>query len=470
MMNKTGKFGKLNKLYSILTICIISVCCISCGKKDDNELTAEEIAGFEHTFSNIVPPETGSGNEVVVDEEGFIVSDDYVYIKNDQANIKAAPSSEAETLTTMNYGVQLYRTGYNEEGWNRVHYEGTSAYISSDYITKLTLDTETEFTYSLAALNIVETQRQFYSYEDMCTDLNEIKEQFPDVVQLNAIGLTEDNRTVFEIVLGNPDAEHSILIAAGMEACEYMTSLFAMKLTEYYAHYSQEGLYEGYSYKELMDNCSIHIIPMLNPDGVAISQYYLESVNSQVIADNITSWFERDQSNGGTSLSLDNYLMFFYANARGVDLTYNFPYHWEEVEGVSAPASTGYKGVSAGSESETTNVIWLIDKINPDVVINLRTSGDSISYDYGLSDDVYKKAYNYADLMSKIFVYTRDDSQYGKSYFGSLEGYAACVKEIPTLRIKIGSGNAPLSLNEYNSIWNSGRESLAALMAEIINQ
>lgn len=449
---------------------LFSVLAVSCGKKNSEELSAEKIAGYEHTFSNVVSTGGNATAENTVDEEGFTLSDDYIYVKSEQANIKSAPSSDSDTVTTMNYGERLYRTGCNEEGWNRIYYEGASAYVFSDSVTALTLDTETAFSYSLAALNIVETTRQFYSYEDLCSDLNDIKEAFPDTVQLNAIGLTADNRTVFEIVLGNPEAEHSILLTAGMESCEYMTSMFAAKLAEYYAHYSEEGLYNGYLYKELMENCSIHIIPMLNPDGVTVSQYYLDSVNSETIKDSINSWFERDQSNGGTSLSLDNYLMFFYANARGADLTLNFPYHWEDAESVSAPASTGYKGESAGSESETANIIWLIDKLNPDVVINLRTTGDTVSYDFGLEDDVYKKAYRYADLLSKTFVYTRDDSCYGKSYYGSLEGYAACVKNIPALRIKIGNGNAPLSLNEYNAIWNSGRESLAALMTEIIDR
>ncbi|MGN0165238.1 MAG: M14 family zinc carboxypeptidase [Lachnospiraceae bacterium] len=468
MMRKMGK--KSAKTISILLAAVLCACVLcSCGKKNKNLLSDEEIASFEHTFSNIVVQGGDDGNELVIDEEGFIVSDDFVYVKNDQVNIKSEPSSDAQTLATVNYGLKLYRTGYKEDGWNRIYYEGEAAYVYSNSVTKMSIDTETAFSYSLAALNIVETQRQFYSYEDMCADLNDIKEQYPDAVQLNAIGLTEDNRTVFEIVLGNPEAEHCILVTAGMEACEYMTSLFTMKLVEYYAHYAGEGLYQGYSYKELFENCSIHIIPMLNPDGVTISQYFPEAVNNSIVVDNINSWFERDQSNGGTSLSLDNYVLFYYANAEGVDITRNFPYHWDEVVGSSAPSSVGYKGISAGCASETENVIWLIDRINPDVVINFRTSGDEITYDYGLTDEVYSKSYRYADLMSKIFVYTRDDSCFGKSYYGSLEGYAACIKEIPAMRIKIGSGDAPLSLNEYSSIWNSGRESLAALMVEIIN-
>lgn len=461
-----------DKLYKLMLTCIIlmiSFSVVSC-KGNGDELSEEEISSYDHIFSNLVSTDGNASPEPVVDKDGFYVTDDYIYIKNDQANIKSSPDPDAETITTMNYGQQVYRTGYNDEGWNRITYEEGSAYVQSKYITELTLNTDTEFSYSLAALNIVETQRQFYTYEDLCSDLNDIREAFPDVVELNAVGLTADSRTVFEIVIGNPEAEHSILVTAGMEACEYMTSMFAAKLAEYYAHYSSEGLYEGYSYKQLLENCSIHIVPMLNPDGVSVSQFNLESVNKPEIYENINSWFERDQSNGGTSLSLDNYLLFFHANANGVDLTKNFPYRWEDAESIQYPASSGYKGETEASENETRNIIRLMEKYNPDVVINLRTSGDSISYDFGLNDEIYKKAYGYADLLSNIFVYTRDDSCYGKSYYGTLEGYSACVKNIPALRIKIGSGNAPLSLNEYSSIWNSGRESLAALMVKIINE
>lgn len=465
-MKTNGKI--LNKKQLILSLTLLlGVILIACGK--DELLSSEVICSREHSFANIISTGNDADEEVVIDEEGFYVTDDYVYVRNNQAGIKASPEDGSESITTVNYGEKLYRTGYNEDGWNRIYYLDKVAYISSNYVTELTLDMETEFTYSLDSLSVVDTERQFYSYEDMCSDLNEIKKSYPEVVTLNAIGLTTDERTVFEVVLGNPDAEKSILLVGGMEACEYMTSMFAMKMIEYYAHYYNDGLYEGYSYNELMDNCCIRVVPMLNPDGVSISQYYLEAINNQTVVDSINTWFERDQSNGGTSLSLDMYLMFFYANAAGTDIGMNFPYGWDSIEGVSSPASADYKGSAAGSENETQNIMWLLDEVNPDVVINLRTTGNKITYDYGLSDEVYKKSYAYADLLSKIFVYTRDDSCFGKSYFGSLEGYAACEKEIPALRICIGAGNAPLSLNEYNSIWNSGRESLAALMAEIIN-
>lgn len=446
----------------------------SCGNKKD-ELSAEAIASYEHTFSNVTATQGEAqpeGGGSVMDEQGFFLTDDYIYVKANQVNIRKTPAKDADSITTVNYGEKLYRTGYNESGWNRIYYDGEPAYVNSDYTTSLTIDATAEFDYSLAALNIVETSKQsiyYYSYEELCSDLDEIKKVFPDRVQLNAIGSTADNRTIFEAVLGNPEAKHSILVVAGMESCEYMTSMFAAKLAEYYAHYGAEGYYKGYSYAELLENCSIHIVPMLNPDGVAISQYYLEAVNTPSIKDNINSWFERDQNSGGTNLSLDMYLMFSYANARGVDLTLNFPYRWDDAESTEAPANKGYKGETEASENESLSILRLMETINPDALISLRTSGDSISYDFGLDDAVYEKAYCYADLLSGVFAYKRDDSTYGKSYFGSLEGYAACVEKIPSLRIKVGNGDAPLNGSEYNSIWNSGRESLAALITEIIN-
>ncbi len=452
---------------TMLLLLLVGTLTTACG--NDQLLSSEVICSREHSFANIVSTGGNDNDEVVIDEEGFYVTDDYVYIRSNQAGIKGTPEDGAESVATVNYGEKMYRSGYNDSGWNRVYYQDKVAYISSNYVTELSLDMQSEFTYSLAALEVVDTERQFYSYEDMCTDLNEIKKAYPKVITLNAIGLTTDERTVFEVIVGNPDADKSILLVGGMEGCEYMTSMLAMKMVEYYAHYYDEGLYQGYHYNELMDNCCIRVVPMLNPDGVSISQYYLDGINNQKVIDNVNAWFERDQTNGGTSLSLDMYLMFFYANAAGTDIGKNFPYGWDAIEGVSAPASADYKGSEAGSENETKNIMWLLDEVKPDVVINLRTTGNKITYDYGLSDEVYKKSYAYADLLSKLFVYTRDDSCFGKSYFGSLEGYAACEKEIPALRICIGAGNAPLSLNEYNSIWSSGRESLAALMAEIIN-
>lgn len=447
-----------------VTMILAGCMCTGCGKSEDG-LSKEVISGYEHSFFNSLQ---GDDNTVLTyDEEGYVLTDDYVYVRNDSAVLKESPDTSSENIATKVFGDKLYRTGY-KDGWMRVYEDNRTMYISESMVTTLTIDTESDFTYSIAALNIADTSRQFYSYDDLCADLNEIREQFSDVTHVNVIGSSADKRNIYEIVIGNPDAEKSLLIVGGMSGCEYMTGLFSVKLAEYYAHYAKEGLKGGYKYSELLDKCSIHIIPMLNPDGVAISQYNMDAVNNKAYADAINSWFQRDQSGGGINLSLDNYLMFYSANVRGVELTKNFPKDWSDAISVTAPANKGYKGSEPASENETKAIVELIDDLNPDMVINLRTTGNSVQYNFSGDAQVLEKSKVFAEKAASILTYSLDDSDLTTSMNGSLEEYSLS-KGIPALRVNIGNGDAPLSLNEYNSIWNSGRELPAGMIIELVN-
>lgn len=439
----------------------------ACGDKKENIVSDEKINSYEHIFSNV----PGENINIVpeYDEDGYMITNDLVYVSKDNANLLKTADSEGEKADNLQYGTELVRTSLSENGYSKISLDDKVFFISNSDITTLKIDKDKDFKYSVSALNIVETTRQFYTYDDMCEDIMLIRQQYPEAVKVYAIGLSWDNRTVYDIVLGNPDAGKKIIITGGMSGCEYMSSLVLAKYIEYYARYAAEGLYKGYSYKDLLNNCCIHIIPMVNPDGIAISQFYLDAVKTKTYYDNISQWFERDQSNGGTSLSIENYLMFYDGNVRGCDINMNFPYKWEETGGNSYPGSKNYKGDSARSENETLALIKLIDKINPDLVINMKTSGSSFNYYFGQNEALLKKCNDYANQLGSVSSHIVDNFKFLKDGYGSFEGYVNNVKNIPCLRMNIGNGNAPLSLNEYNSIWNSTREMLAEAMIMLIN-
>lgn len=440
----------------------------ACGKNKENFLSDEKISSYEHVFSNV--PSENVSITPEYDEDGYMITNDFVYIASETANIKKAPDSEAENVENVLYGTELVRSSVGENGYCKVIYNEEVAYVLTSEVTTLKIEKDKEFKYAVAALGIVETTRQFYTYDDMCEDIKLIKEQFPDDVSVSAIGLSADNRTIYDIVVGNPSAEKKIVLTGGMAGCEYMTSLLLAKYAEYYTHYAKEGIYKGYSYKDLLDNCCIHIVPMVNPDGIAISQFYLDAVKTKTYYDNLNQWFERDQSNGGTSLSLDNYLMFYDSNARGCDINMNFPYNWSDVEGNAFPGSKNFKGDLESSENETNALVKLINRVNPSLVINFKTSGSSFNYSFGQPAELLDKCQTYATRLSSVSSHVIDNYQFVKEGYGSLEGYVNNVKNIPCLRMNIGNGNAPLSLSEYNSIWNSTREMLSEAMIMLIDK
>ena len=459
-----GKAGKLNRPLAAVMIMVLLLT-VSCGKKKEKR-DINELNSHEH---EVVALPTKEPEPVpTVDEAGFYACDDNFYVNSETIKFYSEPDENSAGAGEGVFGQQLYRNGYNEGGWYRVYVSGREVFVKEEDVTEIAINSGSKFTYSLASLNIVDSSRQFYSYESMTEDLSLIRKSFPDICRLTVCGLTEDGRNVYDFVIGNPEAKHSILVLGGMEGCEYMTSLFAAKLCEYYAHYADEGIYGGYPYAELLKKFNIHIIPMLNPDGVTISQYNIDKVRSESVKTRLQQWFERDQVAGGTSLSIESYLTFFYGNARGTELTMNFPYGWDEKESLDAPSSKGYKGSAGASENETRDIIKLIEKTDPDLVINLRTSGNSVAGDFGGEGEALTESQRIAGMLSEKFSFENDTNKYGSDMYGSAESYAQCEKGIPAIRINIGNGSAPLSLNEYNSIWNTGRETLAAILVSLL--
>ena len=60
-----------------------------------------------------------------------------------------------------------------------------------------------------------------------------------------------------------------VMYSASFHANEWITSVVLMKFVEDYARsYEQNGFIYGYNTRELFNNTSIFIVPMVNPDGV----------------------------------------------------------------------------------------------------------------------------------------------------------------------------------------------------------
>lgn len=459
MMNKT-----VHKLISLMLMCVLLTGCTSSKKKDKRE----DFAYCEHIVTlESVSAEDPSVSELR-DEEGFLHVNDIVYVNTDTINIREAANAESELVDVAEFGTQLNRTGIGQDGWDRISYEDGSCYVSHELVTVVPISANKSFEYSAAVLTVVDSKHKQYSYDDMILDLKELHETYPDKMKLNIIGTSVDNRNIFEVVIGSEKAKKDIYLVSGLCGAEYMSSLVLMKQIEYYLHYYEAGYYEGYAFSDLFDNVRVHIVPMLNPDSVEISQHYLAGMHSEKIVMHLKEWFDRDQMNGGINSNLDNYLMFFFANAQGVDLRKNFPYQWDAAGSTLQPGANGYRGNSAGSEAETKAIMHALSEVKPDLLVVYHTTGSRIYYNYGQSDEILAKTRSYGSYLSRMMTYELNDKKLTEDACGSLAGYSNNILQIPSLTVHLGNGSAPLSPNEFNAIWNACRDSWAALQVNMI--
>ena len=454
----------VHKLIALLMTGVLLTGCTSSKKKDQRE----DFAYCEH----IVTLDSDSTGDPSVselrDEEGFLGVMDIVYVNTDTINIREEANAESLLVDVAEFGTQLTRTGIGQDGWDRIKYNDTACYVSHDLITVVPISPNVQFEYSAAVLTVVDSKHKQYSYDDMVLDLKELHETYPDKMKLNIIGTSIDNRNIFEAVIGSDKAKKDIYLVSGVCGAEYMSSLIAMKQVEYYLHYYDAGYYEGYAFSDLFDNVRVHVVPMLNPDSVEISQHYLAGMRSEKIVMHLKDWFDRDQLSGGINSNLDNYLMFFFANAQGVDLRKNFPYQWDVAVSAAQPGSSEYKGISAGSEAETKAVMHALKEVNPELLIVYHTTGSRIYFNYGQSDEILSKTRTYGAYLSRLMTYELNDKKQADDAFGSLAGYSNNVLQIPALTVNLGNGSAPLSPNEFNAIWNACRDSWAALQVDMI--
>lgn len=63
-----------------------------------------------------------------------------------------------------------------------------------------------------AEIPIVQVSNLKYSYEQMQQDLDALEERYPGQMQVDFLGTTADGRDITEVVLGDVNAEHHILI------------------------------------------------------------------------------------------------------------------------------------------------------------------------------------------------------------------------------------------------------------------
>lgn len=312
-------------------------------------------------------------------------------------------------------------------------------------------------------MKIVDTGKQIYSYDEMRGDLEELEQLYPGRFSYQSAGTTADGRNVYEIVFGNPAAEKTIIIQAGIHAREYMTSQLVMAQLEFYLCCAQDAVYGQTTLGGLFDKVSVHLFPMVNPDGISISQYGLDGIANASLRADIKSWYDRDKREGKTAYSLEDYLKYWKANANGVDLNRNFAYGFEEYSGAANPGAMKYKGSAPGSEAESAVLIRRTKELAPALAVSYHASGSVIYWDYGQTGTLRAVCSAMVDVIHGVngneIRYAATDKQDAAGY----GDWLVMSEGIPSATIEIGIGTAPLAAGEFSDIWDRNEMMWAAL-------
>ena len=304
---------------------------------------------------------------------------------------------------------------------------------------------------------------EMYTYSKMESDINLLKQRYEGVTS-DSIGTTPDGRNIYRIIIGNRQAAKKILVIGSIHAREYISTPLVMRQV-------QEMLDRRGGGDTVLDNVCIQYVPMLNPDGVAISQYGVDGLNKeeskQKLREIIQSWSE-----WGLNENQDKYNWFLNKwknNLNGVDINHNFPTQGWPQRGDSRkrPSNEYYKGPSAGSESETQDLIRLVNEENYNAVLNYHTQGQIIYWsNQHATPEVLAQNKAMADIAAahtgyKLVSPVADGSKFGTGFKDWLDW----EKSIPSITEEVGIGVSPVPETRIETIWQQNQ----GVLPDIVN-
>ena len=243
---------------------------------------------------------------------------------------------------------------------------------------------------------------------------------------------------MYYVTLGNAKAKKTVYVETSVHAREYMNTKFMMKVIENYCRGYDTKKYQGKNYSTIFNKIKLVIMPMVNPDGVTISQYGPKKIRDTKLRQNL--------------YKMKNGVVFreWKANARGVDINRNYAEGFSR-EGAKAPGYKNHAGKKSVSEPETKAQISVVEKVKPNVVICYHQAGE-VMY--------HRKRTKLSNMLYSMTKYTHiisDEKQYG-TFSDYLD-----ARNILNCTLETGLTPAPVKNSMYKKIYKTNKDVLVAV-------
>lgn len=282
------------------------------------------------------------------------------------------------------------------------------------------------------------------SYES-CRDT--LKSLAADCLQarLRSLGCTPFRRQVLALSMGF--GERSVLLSAAHHANEWITALVLLEFARDYARALAEGdTLWGVSARLLGESCTIHFVPLVNPDGVDLVTGALPPDSPQYQhAQRIAAAYPEIPFPQG-----------WKANLLGTDLNLNYPAGWRQARknkallGVTSPAPRDYVGGCPLNQPETRALAAFTREVQPEVVVALHSQGQEIYWQYGGLE--IPGARELGEAMAQVSGYALADTPYLSAFAGYKDWFIQTFRR-PGYTVEVGLGENPLPLAQFPEIY-----------------
>ncbi len=148
---------------------------------------------------------------------------------------------------------------------------------------------------------VVPAPQTFHSYDSLISELLQINASRPDLVRIQTIGTSFENRSIIALRMtlpGGSGPKKNVMYMGLHHADEWMS----MEVVMYLIHYYLANAQDTPAVRAILENANVWFIPLVNPDGLVYSQ----------IHDSL--WRKNRKDNGDGTF--------------GVDLNRNYGYQW----------------------------------------------------------------------------------------------------------------------------------------------
>ena len=265
------------------------------------------------------------------------------------------------------------------------------------------------------------------------------------VLRAETLASTAYGRPIRALTIGSGDRR--VLYSAAHHANEWLTATVLLKFAEDYALALRDGgTIGGVSAEELSDAATISLVPMVNPDGVAL----------------VTGAATPEEQEQARELAR-NYPNIPFpdgwkANLLGVDLNLQYPAGWlmaREIkfsQGYTRPGPRDFVGRFPLSQIESQALYDYTERVDPAIVIAWHSQGEVIYWQYGGIE--VPGARELAEQFASLSGYALEDTPYASSFAGYKDWFIQSYRR-PGFTIEVGTGTNPLPLSQFDAIYRA---------------
>lgn len=295
-----------------------------------------------------------------------------------------------------------------------------------------------------------------YSYYLTSLIIDGLKARYP-FAEINDISKSVEGKNLSVIKIGK--GTNSLFVNAGFHANEYLNIPLVLKFAEeYLGSFSQRTLFEGLDSVQLYNNTTLHILPLVNPDGLDLVTKALTDKDYYDKAKLIAETYPFVPFPEG-----------WKANIHGIDLNLQYPADWEkakdikEKQGFSSPSPIEFPGDSPLSEPESLAVYNYTLQNSFKIILAYHSQGNIIYWKY--KDYLPPESLRVGNILSEASGYPLEITPEESSYAGYKDWF---IKEFnrPGYTIETGVGTNPLELNQFSAIYPPNKRLIVSALSE----